>query len=112
MSRIVRTINVPNWLNFNAIVLEEDGMLQVILKNRSGNVIHTDTYKLVDSITRMTDCYCCTCSDYGAADPFCRNHGFYGKRPCDIHGMPGSPIEDTGKMPDPVSVERKRLEQE
>lgn len=41
-----------------------------------------------------TDCYCCSCGDYGS-DPYCRNHGFAGTRRCDVHRMPG-----TGKDPE------------
>jgi len=39
-----------------------------------------------------TDCYCCSCdySDYGSvSDAYCRNHGFAGKRACEVHKMRG-----------------------
>lgn len=45
-----------------------------------------------------TACFCCSCdeSDYGMhiLDSFCRNHGIgFGMRPCELHDMPGQPID-------------------
>lgn len=68
----------------------------------------TETYQLVSRVEQRDDCFCCSCHD--TRDPYCRNHGFYGKRPCEAHAMPGSPIEDTDEMPDSVQVERARQE--
>lgn len=39
-------------------------------------------------INSREDCYCCSCGN--GTDPYCRNHGHVGRRPCDTHGMPGS----------------------
>ena len=71
-------------------------------------------YKLQRKITatewvevERTDCYCCSCRDngYGGTvnDPYCRNHGWYGERPCEKHSMPGTPGED-GVIPDGVDT--------
>jgi hypothetical protein len=30
-------------------------------------------------------CYCCTCGEFGSADPYCRNHGYAGVRACVKH---------------------------
>lgn len=63
-----------------------------------GLLVHTSTpegkrfqiYTLTHDIFIRENCYCCTCeNDYSGPDPFCRNHGWIGTRPCDIHGMPG-----------------------
>lgn len=41
------------------------------------------------------NCYCCSCNSDGdhfiTNDPACRNHGYAGKRPCELHGTPGTP---------------------
>jgi len=55
-----------------------------------------------------TDCFCCSCSEFGI-DVFCRNHGFAGQRPCEVHNMPGE-ADDEGKMPASVQKERARNE--
>lgn len=55
------------------------------------------------------NCFCCTCEytdAYSMSDAYCRNHGFAGERPCDIHNMPGQP-DDDDKMPMPVGEYRK-----
>ena len=54
-----------------------------------------------------TDCFCCSCGWVGGSDMFCRNHGFAGERPCEVHGLPGQEDED-GVMPDSVQHERAR----
>ena len=50
------------------------------------------------------DCFCCSCPDVGASDHACRNHGFYGRRPCEFHNLPGLKDED-GVMPHSVQKE-------
>lgn len=50
-----------------------------------------------------TDCYCCSCPESGYSDPYCRNHGFAGERPCDVHNMPGVE-DDDGVMPESVQA--------
>lgn len=52
-----------------------------------------------------TDCFCCSCSEFGNSDPYCRNHGFAGERPCEAHNMPGDP-DDDGTMPASVRAYR------
>jgi hypothetical protein len=53
-----------------------------------------------------SDCFCCSCDDDSSvADPACRNHGWWGKRPCEAHSMPGAK-DDEGVMP--ISVQAKR----
>lgn len=55
-----------------------------------------------------TDCYCCSCNDwYLSTDCYCRNHGWYGRRPCEVHEMPGEAGDD-GSMPESVQVEVQR----
>lgn len=59
------------------------------------------------------DCYCCTCDyddGYPGNDAACRNHGHYGKRPCENHNTPGYTWEDTNEMPDSVQVYRAKQE--
>lgn len=56
---------------------------------------------------RTNQCYCCSCSDsdgFVYRDPYCRNHGHAGTRPCETHGSPGEKDEE-GVMP--ISVEKK-----
>jgi len=42
------------------------------------------------TVEKRTDCFCCSCGDgghgYQWTDPHCRNHGFSGRRPCELHG--------------------------
>lgn len=56
-----------------------------------------------------TDCYCCSCDDdvdgFTTTDPCCRNHGWWGVRPCERHAMPGY-ADDEGVLP--ISVQAKR----
>lgn len=58
-----------------------------------------------------TDCFCCSCRENGygglVADPYCRNHGWYGERPCETHMLPGTAGDD-GIMP--VSVQARNTE--
>ena len=67
-----------------------------------------ETYTLESRQEHRTDCFCCSCGEFGT-DGACRNHGGYGKRPCEEHNMPGSPWEGTNDMPESVQAERKRL---
>lgn len=56
------------------------------------------------------NCYCCSC-DSQNDDPYCRNHGHAGMRPCEIHGFAGSPDEESGVMPPSVqAVIRERAQ--
>lgn len=72
-------------------------------------VSSTPGLKIIRDITasapreERTDCFCCTCGDYELNDAGCRNHGFYGKRPCDIHNMPGQAWDqEPGDTSEPV----------
>lgn len=58
-------------------------------------------------VVERTDCYCCSCPEFGGADPACRNHGWAAARPCEVHQMSGSSWDD-GTMPDSVQVVRAR----
>lgn len=60
--------------------------------------------------TERLACHCCTCDDDGM-DAACRNHGFYGQRPCDIHNLPGYTWEGTDEMPESVLTIRKKQEE-
>lgn len=70
-------------------------------------------YTLTSTITNRTDCFCCSCGDWGA-DAACRNHGFAAQRPCEEHGMPGSTWDEEmepeleGIMPDSVQEVRRQ----
>lgn len=64
-------------------------------------------------VEKRTDCYCCSCGDEAGLDPACRNHGFAAKRPCEVHGMPGSLWDDDlpgsgGTMPESVQAHNRR----
>jgi hypothetical protein len=67
--------------------------------------VKTETFKLVRTDELRTDCYCCSCGDDGGVDPYCRNHGWAGSRPCEVHNMPGV-VDDDNEMPE--SVQKKR----
>lgn len=62
--------------------------------------IYTRQVKAEPWSFERTNCFCCSCPDYGG-DPYCRNHGFAGTRPCLTHGSNGD-ADETGKMPEPV----------
>ena len=54
-------------------------------------------------LAERTNCFCCSCGDSPGSDPYCRNHGWAGQRPCDRHNMPGQANEE-GIMPDSVQA--------
>lgn len=62
--------------------------------------------------TSRTNCWCCSCevmdSDLGTVrtDAACRTHGWWGRRPCEEHGMPGE-INPEGEMPATVQERRR-----
>lgn len=71
----------------------------------------TATLKPEDWTEERDDCFCCSCGDREGSDHACRNHGYAGKRPCELHGMPGSTWEaedgsDSGEMPASVQAAR------
>lgn len=55
----------------------------------------------------MDTCLCCTCVTDHITDPSCRDHGWYGQRPCEVHAMAGR-IDDDGNMPYSVQIIRAR----
>lgn len=55
-------------------------------------------YQLITVIVDCTECFCCTCPEGSESDVYCRNHGYYGTRPCEEHNMPGLE-NDEGHMP-------------
>lgn len=58
-------------------------------------------------VDKRTDCFCCTCwfeTDVVSIDPYCRNHGWAGRRECETHDQPGKEV-------DVLSVEKYREEQ-
>lgn len=58
-------------------------------------------------IEERDDCYCCTCPRQGSGlDPYCRNHGWDGRRPCDMHSLPGQ-LDGSGEMPLSVQAYRR-----
>lgn len=82
-----------------------DGTLVRTYDDFSGLKV-TTIYQPIVTIEERDNCFCCSCSRDGD-DAACRNHGYYGKRPCEDHNMPGSPWEDTGEMPESVQAMRK-----
>lgn len=56
-------------------------------------------------VEERTNCFCCSCDEL-SSDPACRNHGFAGTRPCEVHNMPGQPWDHSGEMPDSVQAHR------
>ena len=60
-------------------------------------------YELIATVVDRSDCFCCSCEDREGSDVFCRNHGWFGARPCEKHDMPGKASED-GFMP--LSIEK------
>jgi len=74
-------------------------------KDKNGNLVHTHEipgvttttiYIPVVTIEHRDNCYCCSCYEnengyVGNMDVYCRNHGWDGARPCELHDMPGSP---------------------
>lgn len=57
-----------------------------------------------------TNCFCCTCDDEDgymiSSDGYCRNHNAgFGMRPCDVHNMPGEPIDLREMEPDFIGPE-------
>lgn len=81
------------------------GLLYHVYNDFSGLKV-TTVYQPIIEHHERTDCYCCSCGDREGSDPACRNHGYYGTRPCELHGTSGSPWEDTGEMP--LSVQEQR----
>lgn len=61
-------------------------------------------------VEARTNCYCCSCPDEGGQDPYCRNHGFAGTRPCEEHNMPGQEAEGPNgeNLGMPTSVQQAR----
>ncbi len=41
-------------------------------------------------VENRSDCYCCSCVNEDQRDFYCRNHGYMGRRACEIHNMPAT----------------------
>ena len=68
----------------------------------------TEYFEPVLRIEDRKDCFCCSCDEVEGSDAACRNHGHYGKRPCEEHNMPGFVWEDSDEMPDSVQEVRRK----
>lgn len=73
-------------------------------------VVTSVIYQKVAAIESRDDCFCCTCGEREGSDSCCRNHGWWGKRPCDIHDLPGQ-VDEDGNMPETVKQVRARQEE-
>lgn len=66
------------------------------------------------TVESRTDCFCCSCHDnvygYQGTDPHCRNHGFSGRRPCELHDMPVKVDKDHPWTKELASVQAFNLE--
>jgi hypothetical protein len=67
--------------------VNRDGTLTRTVK--APGITRTVVYAPIVELEHRTDCYCCSCGDQPGSDPYCRNHGYAGERPCTVHGMPG-----------------------
>jgi len=77
----------------------------LIVTTTEPGLVREETFVLASAMEERTECFCCSCGDRGA-DAACRNHGFMGTRPCEVHNMPGVAWEDTGEMPESVQAAR------
>jgi hypothetical protein len=94
------------------------GIYPTVTTSRPGNRTYTTAvetpglkvtyvYELICVVEERTDCFCCSCSDEESTnDPYCRNHGWAAKRPCDIHDMPGDLRDDFDEPITPVQAYR------
>jgi hypothetical protein len=55
------------------------------------------------SMVQRTNCWCCSCAHQEGDDPSCRNHGWWGRRPCELHAMAGETSRQD-VIPDSVEV--------
>jgi hypothetical protein len=55
-----------------------------------GEIIVESWIKICEIRDRQT-CFCCSCGEREGTDIACRNHGWAASRPCETHGMPGTP---------------------
>jgi hypothetical protein len=72
-------------------------------------LVITETFRLLGKAEVRTNCFCCSCDDQVGSDVYCRNHGFAGERPCELHGMPGVENDD-GVMPKSVQAFARDVE--
>jgi len=86
---------------------QDNGTVLVRTYDDYSGLVLIDVFQLVARITDRTTCYCCSCGDRPGSDPYCRNHGFAGARPCLDHDVPGQANED-GNMPDSVQAKRDK----
>lgn len=81
---------------------------QWVEEERTPGLIRTRDVHAGPWFETRTNCFCCSCGDREGSDAACRNHGYYGVRPCEKHGMPGYAWEGTEEMPESVQAERAR----
>ena len=92
--------------------LDKDLNWVVVRTEETPGLKITEVYRRTTVVESRTDCFCCTCDldqTLPAHDAACRNHGYYGKRPCEEHNMPGYCWEGTTDMPESVQAYRKRV---
>lgn len=100
------------------VTQKREGDLLIVTTETPGLKV-IETFKLESREEDLTECFCCSCGDYGS-DPACRNHGFAATRPCEEHNMPGSVWDDfyvdgvldksSGTMPESVQEVRRQRE--
>lgn len=75
--------------------------------NDYSGIIRTRTVHAEPYTEERKNCFCCSCSA-NDIDPYCRQHGCDGMRPCEQHRQPGE-VNDQDEMPTSVQSERRRL---
>lgn len=89
----------------------KQGDILVTTYNDYSGVVITTYYQPILVVENRDNCFCCSCSEteYGqeVTDPYCRNHGYAGMRPCEKHDMPGQE-DDEGVMPVSVQIKRRQ----
>lgn len=85
-------------------VRRDDGHVIATHTTKEPGLETVETFVLVEVVTRRDDCFCCSCVDDGPSDPYCRNHGFAGRRACEIHHTPEE-IDHSGDYEPPGPLE-------
>jgi hypothetical protein len=78
------------------------------LRETPGLVESRRVYCTAWEVRERADCFCCSCGDddFGQ-DADCRNHGWDGRRPCGVHGLPGD-LDHEDCMPISTQAENAR----
>lgn len=99
----------PHTEQVRSSVVRDGEQLETIVDyHHVPGVTRIRVFEKVAEFEIRDDCYCCSCRSGEGGDPYCRNHGFAGQRPCDVHQMPGQ-TDENGVMPASVQTERARL---